>query len=209
MSLMPLLRSFHRWNAALLGLFLTLHLATHAAGMAGVAAHLAVLRRLREIYRGMLTETLLIGLFAVQILLGVALAFGRGWPRGGWAWLQVLSGGYLVFFLLQHVPAILLARMQEPPLDTDSHFAAAVVSRAPFVFYFGPYYALALAALAAHLAAALRFRNWPAPAPLWLRLLPLAGLAFGLAVVAGLSGLWSPVPLPPANAAYLERLRAW
>lgn len=203
------LRRAHRANALVLSLFLAAHVATHIAGIAGVACHLAMLERFRPLYRGVFPETALIGLLALQAGLGVALVLARGRPRGGWAWLQVLSGGYLLFFLVQHVPAVLMARLHQPPVDTNSYFAAAFLMGAPFSYYFAPYYALALAALLTHLAAALRFALYRVTVPLWLRFVPVLGLGTGIAVVAGLAGFWRPVMLPDAYEAYLRAWALW
>lgn len=170
--------SAHRWVAAALGLFLLVHLGNHAMLLFGPVAHQAAQATLRPLYRGAWVEPLLIGLFAVQIALGLLLARRRGLGRG-WAAVQVASGLYLAFFLVQHVPAVLLARAATPPVETDVRFAASVL-KGPSALYFAPYYALAITALATHLAAALHFRGRALPA------LPAAGLLAGLAIVAGL-----------------------
>lgn len=177
------LRRLHRWNAAALGLFLTLHLANHLALLGGHATHGAVLDLLGQIYRRPVIEPVLIGLFAAQAGLGLALALRRGWPGPGWARAQVVSGLVLAGFLAQHIPAVLMARP-----DTGTAFAAAVVQDWPGAAYFIPYYIAAVAALATHLAAARRFWRWPAPADGLTRALPFAGAAFGCLIVAGLIG---------------------
>lgn len=177
---MPLtLSRAHRLNAAALGLFLALHLGNHLALFGGVEAHGALQDTLRPLYRATLVEPALLALFAIQIGLGVVLARRRGLGRG-WAAAQVASGLYLAVFLLQHVPAVLAARAATPPTDTDARFAAAVLQGWP-ALYFAPYYALAVAALATHIAAALHFRG------LTLRWLPWAGLALGAGLVAALA----------------------
>lgn len=181
---MPLTR-LHRLNAAALGLFLALHLANHATLIAGQAAHGAVMRALRPLYRNAVVEPVLIALFVAQIVLGLLLIRRRGWPRGRWAVAQVASGVTLALFLVQHVPVVLVTRATR---DTDTAFAAAVVRGMPGALYFVPYYSLAVAALALHLAAARRFARWPDP-PGWVpRALPVAGLALGTLIVLGLRG---------------------
>lgn len=179
---MPL-RRLHRLNAALLGLFLALHLVNHAALLGGHALHGAVMAALRPFYRAPIVEGVLLGLFATQILLGLALVWRRGRPRGVWAWAQVASGLLVALFLVQHIPAVLLARP-----ETGTAFAAAVVLEWPGALYFIPYYILAIAALATHLAAARRFARWPARPGALALALPWAGLALGVLVVAGLRG---------------------
>lgn len=177
---MPLtLARAHRLTAAVLALFLVLHLGNHLALFAGAEAHGAAQAVLSPLYRAAPVEPVLIGLFALQIGLGLTLARRRGRGRG-WAAAQVGSGLYLAVFLIQHVPAVLAARAATPPTATDARFAAAVLQGWPGL-YFAPYYALAVAALATHLAAALHFRG------LTLRGLPWAGLALGVALVAALA----------------------
>lgn len=177
---MPLtLARAHRLTAAALALFLTLHLGNHLALFAGAEAHAALQNTLRPLYRGASVEPILLTLFALQIGLGLTLARRRGMGRG-WAAAQVGSGLYLAVFLIQHVPAVLAARAATPPTATDARFAAAVLQGWP-ALYFAPYYALAVAALATHIAAALHFRG------LTLRWLPWSGLALGAAFVAALA----------------------
>ena len=177
---MPLtLARAHRLTAAALGLFVALHLGNHLALFAGAGAHRAVQAAVSPLYRAALVEPVLITLFALQIGLGLTLARRRG-MGGGWAAAQVGSGLYLAVFLVQHVPAVLAARAATPPTATDARFAAAVLQGWP-ALYFAPYYALAVAALATHLAAALHFRG------LTLHGLPWAGLALGVALVAALA----------------------
>jgi succinate dehydrogenase/fumarate reductase cytochrome b subunit len=185
MEFLPMLHRLHRLNAMALALFLALHLANHAALIAGQAAHGAVMQALRPLYRNALVEPALITLFATQIGLGLALAWRRGRPAGGWALAQVASGAVLALFLVQHVPAVLLAR---PEIETGTAFAAAVVRNWPEALYFIPYYIAAVTALATHLAAARRFARHPAPPGTLARALPPVGLVLGALIVAGLLG---------------------
>ncbi len=197
------LRKLHRTNALLLLVFIVLHLINHMTIVLGIDNHLAVMEALRIIYRFLPVEILLFALFFAQMIIGLMLIFRRGKPQGGWAWLQVLSGGYIAFFLLQHMTAAVATRMIYA-LDTNSYWAAGVVSKAPFVWYFVPYYVLGIVAIFAHLACALRFRSWPAPATKVQVLLPWAGLVVGVIVVSGLMGSFSPVNLPVQYQAYLD-----
>lgn len=196
------LKKLHRINALFLLVFILLHLANHLTIVLGIETHLAVMESLRVIYRFLPVEILLFALFTVQISIGLVLVFKRGKPKGNWAWLQALSGGYIAFFLLQHMGAAIATRLFYN-LDTNSYWAAAVVSKVPFVWYFAPYYVLGIAATFAHVACALRFRTWPAPATKVQLLLPWAGLVVGLIVVAGLMGIFNPVNLPVQYQAYL------
>ncbi|MGR3714566.1 MAG: hypothetical protein ACU0A6_15750, partial [Shimia sp.] len=145
-----MLTQLHRGAAVLLGLFVVLHLGTHLFLTQGLEAHLGVLEATRPIYRQAVIEPILLVLFAVQIVLGLSLVVRRGWPSGGWAWAQVLSGLYVALFLTIHVSAALMARSKYGVDFTNSYWAAAVVSRAPYVFMFAPYYWLAVASIFVH-----------------------------------------------------------
>ncbi|WP_294623582.1 hypothetical protein [uncultured Roseovarius sp.] len=198
------LRKLHRWNAGLLGAFLLFHLGNHLVILGGIDAHLAVMEGLRGIYRILPLELAIFALFFIQILLGLIMVWRGGKPQSGWAWAQVLSGTYLAFFLLQHLGAILVTRAMYPELSTNSYWAASVVSRAPAVFYFAPYYFLAWLALFTHIACALRFRAFDRPARPWHFALPGLGGLLGLAVVAGLMASFAD--LPPAYVDYVDGL---
>ena len=196
------MKKLHRTNAYLLLTFILLHLVNHLTLLFGVETHLAFMEAIRTIYRFLPVEILLYALFVSQMVLGIILIFKRGKPQDGWAWAQVLSGGYIAFFLLQHMTAALAARYMNE-LDTNVYWAASVVSQAPFIWYFAPYYVLAITAVFTHIACAWRFQTWPAPATKRQRLLPWAGLVVGLVIVAGLMGLIHPVNLPVQYQAYL------
>lgn len=196
-------RRVHLFLALCLGAFLVLHLGNHLLFLIGIDAHLAGMAALRSVYRLPIVEWALFAGFAVQMGVGLRLLIRRGRPRGGWAWAQALSGGYLLFFLLQHLVAVVATRITFPDMGTTSWWAVSVVSQMPFNLYFAPYYLLAFVAIFTHVAAAVRFRMWPRPAPFWLWALPVVGAVAGGAVVmsmmaAGQGGL------PPANQAYLD-----
>lgn len=86
--------------------------------------------------------------------------------------------------------------------ETTTYFAAGVVSSLPYGLYFFPYYVLGITAIFTHIAAALRFASWPAPAHKWHIALPFIGFAFGLSVVKTLS-YGAAQDLPAAYRNYL------
>ncbi|MGL4309749.1 MAG: hypothetical protein ACRCSU_04620 [Paracoccaceae bacterium] len=198
------IRRAHRLIAVALAAFLVLHIGNHLALLGGTDAHIAVQAVLRPLYRWLPVEALLLGLFAAQILLGLALTFRRGWPRSGWARAQVISGLYLAFFLVQHVPAVLTARFGADAHDTTVHFAAAPLSVAPFHWYFMPYYTLSVVALLTHFAAMLHFRGAGRGITLAL---PVLGLLTGVVIVAGLMGAFGGPDVPQEYRAWLLALR--
>ncbi len=194
---MTRLRSLHRVTAMLLAAFIAAHLGNHLLIFAGAEWHIWGMEALRGIYRNPIIEPLLLAAFVSQIAFGLRLLWQRGWPRRFWPRLQIVSGGFLAFFLVQHIGATLLTRMVFDTIDTNTYWAAAVVSRAPFQWYFAPYYILGVAALFAHMAVVLHRR--PAQRMIaWVVL--LAGPVAGLAIVKGLMA----VELPAAYHAYLD-----
>lgn len=195
-------RKLHRTNAILLGVFISAHLINHLAIIGGVEAHLATMKAMRAFYRPVYVEAVLYALFGAQILLGFTLMCKQGRPRNRWGWAQYISGGTLTVFLLQHMGAALLTRMVNPEVDTNVYWAASVVSREPFVWYFAPYYALGILSIFVHVAAALKKRarlkaysNWVVG----------TGVLVSIIVVPSLMGWYTgPINLPPEHNEYIE-----
>ena len=180
----------HRALAALVGLFLVLHLGNHLAGLAGQDAHGAVQDMLRHAYRHPLVEPLLLLAVAAQGVLGAALVLRRRNVTP-----QTLSGGYLGLFLMVHLGAVLTARAAGT--ETDLAFAAAGLhAPAPWPAVFAVYYGLAIAAVFAHLSVPLARRS-----PLAGRAVLALGAAVALALVVLLPGLVTPLTIPPALTA--------
>lgn len=192
------LRKWHRWNATLLAAFVILHLGNHLTLLAGTETHFAVLKFLRQLYRPALIETILLGLFAAQILLGLALVRRRS--RGPWSRAQRISGLILGAFLLQHIGAALVTRLFTPELDTNALWAAAVVSTEPISLYFVPYYFLGVSSLFVHIAAFLtrnqRSRVFALP-------VAIGGMVIAVIIVGALVAVQD---LPEAYQAYATGL---
>lgn len=194
------MRRFHRLNGCVLSIFILIHLGNHLAALANPEAHRSWMALFRVVYRQGIIETGLLTLFAIQIILGVRLVLSRGWPSGKWAWAQVLSGGYIAFFLVQHLGVIIYLRLSDPTFDTNFHWAASVVSVDPIRWYFIPYYGLALLAIFTHLAAALHFRG-QVIVPISL---VFGGFFMAIIVPAVFSGAFYPIELPEAYIIYLQ-----
>ncbi|HLL10900.1 MAG TPA: hypothetical protein VK570_07575, partial [Rubrivivax sp.] len=148
------LRKLHRISAVVVAAFALLLVANHLAGLAGAAEHIAFMQAARGVYRFPVLEYTLLGCVAFQVVSGLTMVW-RGWKqrRGALAWLQAISGIVLALFLIVHVAAVLFARAAFG-LDTNFYFAAAGFHVAPFQFFFGPYYFLAVLALFTHLGCA-------------------------------------------------------
>ena len=185
----PALRTLHRANAMALALFLAVHVLGHLGGLAGAAAHQAVLEALRSWYRQPVVEGWLLAGVVFQAGSGLTLLW-RGWNQrnGAVAWVQAVSGAYLALFLLIHVAAVLAARRQG--VDTNLEFAAAGMHNPPWQWFFGPYYFLAVLALCTHVGCALYWRL-----PAGQRTVALAaalgvGVLLAATLVAMLAGGW-------------------
>ncbi len=198
----PALRTLHRASAMALALFLGAHVLGHLAGLAGAAAHQAVLEALRSIYRQPVVEGLLLAGVLFQAGSGLALLW-RGWRqrKGVVALAQALSGAYLSLFLMIHVAAVLVARQQG--VDTNLQFAAAGMHTPPWQWFFGPYYFLAVLALCTHVGCALYWnlpRSQGAPA---LAAALVVGLVLAATLVVmlagGLQGLAILLATGPSN----------
>ena len=200
---MKRLRTLHRYGGIGVALFVLVHLANHLAALGGIEAHLRFMEEARRVYRQPIVEIALLLLVALQAGSGVRL-LAAGWKRrrGGIAWMQALSGGYLALFLLIHVAAVLFGRAVLD-LDTNVHFAAAGLQVWPYQLFFVPYYFLAVLALFTHLGCALARRAAMAP---HRRLAALAvpmcvGGVLAAVLLAALMGELYPYEVPQAYAA--------
>lgn len=183
----PALRTLHRTSAMALALFLVAHVFGHLAGLAGAAAHQAVLEALRSVYRQPVAEGLLLACVLFQAGSGLTLLW-RGWRqrRGAVAWAQAVSGAYLSLFLLIHVAAVLVARGQG--VDTNLQFAAAGMHTPPWQWFFGPYYFLAVLALCTHVGCALYWNLPPGRRAPALAAALVVGVLLAATLVAMLAG---------------------
>lgn len=152
-----MIHTLHRLSACLIGGFITIHLLNHLLALGGIDAHISFMATFRKLYRIPLIEMLLLSCILLQIG-SVLLLIKRRWGkrRDLYARLQAISGGYLAFFLINHVIAVLFGRIWLN-LDTNFYFAAAGMHIVPFQFFFFPYYYLAVLAIFTHVACALHW----------------------------------------------------
>jgi len=211
---MNLARTLHRIAAAVVGTYGLVHLANHLVALRGIESHIAFMRAVRQVTRVPAVEAVLLAAVAIQAGSGLLLVLRRRRrrltqprqvPRRPlFDRLQAMSGLYLAFFLLVHVVSVLAGRAVLR-LDTNFYFAAAGLQVRPYPLFFVPYYGLAVAALFTHLACALR-RRLPAGTPLATRdraawAAVVTGAVLAVLIVAGFSGVFYPVDLPPAYLA--------
>ncbi len=195
-----MLLTFHRISACLISGFIVVHLCNHLFAMGGIDTHIAVMEVLRQLYRQPLVEVILLGCVVFQIGSGL-LFIKRRWGQRKWFFerLQAISGGYLAFFLVNHVGAVIFGRAQLN-LDTNFYFAAAGIHVDPFQFYFVPYYFLAVVAVFCHLACA---GHWLLQGRLSLQernragyLVIFVGVVASFLIMLAFSGGLYPVEIP-------------
>lgn len=195
----------HRLAATALALFLAAHLTGHLFAAAGPAAHARALGAVQWIYRHPLIEPLLIAALLFQVGLGLRLAWRRWREPGksGWARLQLASGLYLAYFIINHSAAALYTR-HIAGLDTNFWWVSGPLQHPLMKGYFYPYYALAVIALGTHIGAVLHFRGREVMA----RAAALGTLPVALTYLASFGGWLYPVSLQPAYRVYFDGMLA-
>lgn len=145
------IRSAHRFAGLTLAFFIGLHLMNHLCALVSIEQHIKIMDLLRLIYRNPLGEALLLLAIMVQVPSGILLVRRKGWrglPLAERA--QVASGGYLAFFLVAHVFAVMMGRYFFH-VDTNFYFASAVLFSPVWLFYV-VYYGLSVVSVFVHVA---------------------------------------------------------
>ncbi|MFA0811414.1 hypothetical protein [Microbulbifer epialgicus] len=195
-----MLHKLHRISALLISLYVLFHLTNHVIALYGVEAHIRFMEGFRPIYRATLIEPILLLCALFQVGSGITFIVRRwGQRRGFFDHAQAISGGYLAFFLVFHVSAVLYGRLVQG-LDTNFFFAAAGLQPRAYPIFFVPYYTLAVVAYFTHLACGLR---WVLQKHLSTQFLNRAaggvmtvGFILGLTIVSTFSGTYYPIALP-------------
>jgi succinate dehydrogenase/fumarate reductase cytochrome b subunit len=146
----PAVKMMHYFSGILLAAFISLHLFNQLISLAGPDKHIGCMTAFRKVYRQPVVEALLLLAVVIQIATGIKLVFNRK-KKTAAKKIQVYSGLYLAYFLLVHVSAVLYGRYIH--LDTNFYYAGVGLNYYPATFYFIPYYFLAVAAIALHVAA--------------------------------------------------------
>lgn len=194
-------KTLHRSCALILATFILSHLVVHLTALFGPEAHVAALQSVQWVYRNPLGETLLVMAIALQIISGVQQL--RAPDGHGWARAQVVSGVYLLVFLVVHTSAALYTHTIHG-LETDYYWSAGSLQLSPIKYGFMAYYFGAVLSVFVHLAAALHF-GWKGRPPGLVAALPVMGTVVAVAIIAAFSGALYPVALPDAVIAYYEQ----
>ena len=192
-------KAAHYWSGITLAVFISFHLFNQLTSLAGENVHIAMIHAFRRVYRHPVAETLLLAAVAFQIITGLLLIFTR--KRSTLAEkIQVYSGLYLSFFLLFHVGAVLYGRSLG--LDTNFYFAAAGMNMYPAMFFFIPYYLLAVSAISLHVAAIHYIKTGSRR---WSRAIAITGLLAAVLIIAGFTNGFRWRHMPPANERFIRQ----
>lgn len=140
----------HRYSGTFLSLYITQHLLNHLMALGSPELHIVMMGYARLFYRNWIVEPLLWVAVLTQVYSGIRLALKHRGRGDRWARWQRYSGLYLAFFLLLHTSAVLYGRFGLG-MDTNFWYGAAVVQTQPHVYFFAPYYALAILAYGVHM----------------------------------------------------------
>ena len=195
-----MIHKLHSLSACLIGSFIVVHLFNHFLAIGSIDSHIVFMESLRRLYRLPVVEVLLLSSALFQVCSGIYFIKARwGQRQGFFERLQAASGGYLAFFLLNHVGAVLFGRAVFN-LDTNFYFAAAGMHISPFQYFFVPYYFFAVVAIFGHLACAF---HWLTRERLALTLrnrlgytIIALGVSLSLLIVLTFAGALYPVEIP-------------
>jgi succinate dehydrogenase/fumarate reductase cytochrome b subunit len=146
------MRRLHYWSGLCLAVFIGLHLFNHLNSLGGIEAHIAMMEKLRLVYRNPLIEVLLLLAVLTQIVSGIRLfRQQRKSSKSFFDKIHLWSGLYLAFFLIIHLSAVAAGRWILK-VDTNFYYGAAGLNVFPLLLFFAPYYALAILAFWGHVA---------------------------------------------------------
>lgn len=197
----------HRITGLVILIFVALHLAVHLTALAGISAHNRYLSFVQALYRSPAIEPLLLAAILLQIGIGVHFALARWRSTKGdrWGRLQLVSGLYLAFFVINHTGAALYARYGAG-LETDFFWASGVLMHPMLRWYFYPYYTLAILAVFTHAAAAVWYR---AHSTKGVRLVMIFGGSVAVLILLAFGGWMYPIETPGAYQRYYDSLMSW
>ena len=187
------IKKVHRLTAIILGVFILSHLIVHLFALGGIEAHLKALNSIQWIYRNPLGETILVVAILTQIITGLKRLKAKRKNKTFWARAQIISGIYLMIFLIIHTGAA-ISTHNIFGLETDFYWAAGSMNISPIKFFFWPYYFFAIMALFVHFACALHF-GWPQKFDILKKVLPWIGGVIALTIIFTFTGLFYDIPI--------------
>jgi hypothetical protein len=146
--------------AAIVFIFLALHLSNHLSGLWNETTYRFLMRRFEQVYRSKVLEPILLSLLLFQIASGCALLW-RYTRRSSdfFQTLQISSGAYLLFFLLAHMNSVFVYARTILGIPTDWNFATGAPTgllRDAWNIRLLPHYLLAVFFVLTHLSLGVR-----------------------------------------------------
>ncbi len=199
----------HRTSALILLVFLAVHLLNHLMALGGVKYHIAYMDLARMIYRSPIIEPVIVLAVITQSVTGI-IQLRQTWKRWPTLWhkIQIFSGLYLLFFIINHTIAIFITIRTLLNIDSNFYSAAAGLNIAPLHWFFIPYYALGVMALFAHIASYLYFRlSYDTATRRKIAYsITLSGVAISTLIIAAFSGVFYEIELPENVRTALEKM---
>jgi len=131
----------------LLGLFVFIHIFNHLMLVISIKEHISFMENFRFIYRNIYIESILLLAFLFQIIKSIKVIWHeRKKRRTFFEKLIFISKIYLIYFLINHISAVLFGRIVFN-LDTNIYYAIAGLYVFPYSLYFVPYYFLSIICL--------------------------------------------------------------
>ncbi len=194
------IKRVHYLSGLTISIFIGFHLFNHFMGVFGVEIHLALMDKLRLVYRNIVVESILLTAVIIQIISGFKLFFStRKTKRFFYGQLQIWTGLYLAFFLMIHVGAVLTGRYILN-LDTNFYFGVAGLNTFPLNLFFVPYYGLAIISFFGHVAS-IHFQKMKKEILGWTveqqsNFILMTGILAGLIILYGLTNGFRGVEIP-------------
>jgi len=146
--------------AAIVVVYLSLHLGNHLFFLAGPQTYDAVQKLFRHVYRAKVVQPVLVALFLFQVCSGVFLAARRtAAPMDRFRTFQVASGVFLAVYILGHMDSVFIYGRAYMGIDTDWAFATgapAGLVRDAWNIRLVPHYGLGVFFVVSHLFAGAR-----------------------------------------------------
>ncbi len=146
------LKKIHYISGLIISVFIGLHLFNHFCSIFGADKHLEVMDFLRQFYRNIIVESMLLLAVLVQIISGLKLFITtRKSATSYFDKLHIWTGLYFAIFFIIHISSVLGGRLILN-LDTNFYFGVAGLNTFPFNLFFIPYYGLAIFSFFGHIA---------------------------------------------------------
>lgn len=152
------MKLIHYYTGLTLAVFIGFHLLNHLLILHSEALHIRFMKSARKIYRHRVVERLLLVAVLLQIISGFTLVILK-WDKveNYFDVIQIASGLYLSFFLINHVIAVLRGRYKLK-MDTNLYYGAGVMNMWPKKLFYIPYYSFAILSFFFHVACVHRIK---------------------------------------------------